>query len=295
MIRSPEVSRLWRPRHQWKHRVSTRLYHWLERRRLIRKGPGTPGNGFAVTRYRLHLPQLPDVLTGLRIVHLSDLHVGTILRPEHLRPIVRMVNDLHADLIVNTGDLIDASNRYLSPVVEATMRLRAPLGVYTVLGNHDHRENPAEIVHAFRMADLPLLMNERMNVDINGLAVAMCGIDFAGRAARMKQFVDTACGGTDDAALRILLSHHPHALDFAAPHNVDLVLSGHTHGGQFVFRQTRPHQTESFGLGNLSFRYAQGHYERGRTHLFVTNGLGGSFPLRFRCPAEVSVLELYPA
>jgi len=291
-IRSPEVASQWQNYNRWKHHVSTRAYRWLERRRLVR---GTPSRGFAVTSHRLNLPKLPEALSGLRIAHISDLHVGTILRIEHLRPIVRMVNDLHADLVVNTGDLIDASNRYLSAVVEATKRLRAPLGVYTVLGNHDHRDNPAEIVHAFHMAELPLLMNDNIDLEVNGHHIALSGIDYAESPQRLGALVAGTCNAVRDPALHILLSHHPHALDFASEYGVDLVLAGHTHGGQMLLRRTRPHRSESFGLGNLAFRYPQGHYQRGHTHLFVTNGLGGSFPIRFRCPAEISVLDLFPA
>ncbi len=289
MIRSIEVDRQWQARHQWKHRVSTRAYHWLQRKRLLR---GAPGEGFVVNTHQLRLPQLPRELRGLRIAHFSDLHVGTILRPEHLDAIVRMVNELEADVIVNTGDLIDSSNRYLSKVVEAMTRLDAPLGVYTVLGNHDHRDNPAEIVHAFHMADLPLLMNDSVRLGVNGRTLALSGIDYAQSGPNLSRLVGRTCSAINDATLHVLLSHHPHALDHAAVHGVDLVLAGHTHGGQFVLRRTRPHKARSVGLGNLAFRYPQGHYQLGNTHLFVTNGLGGSFPVRFRCPAEVSLLEL---
>jgi len=277
--------------HRLRHAVSTRAFRWLSRRTKL---SGCPTKGFAVRTERIRLQRLPANLAGLRIVHISDLHVGTILTPDHLPAIVQAVNDLEADLIVNTGDLIDYSNKYLASIVEATTQMHAPLGVFTVMGNHDHRDNAYEIQHAFRMADLPLLVNEHVMVRCNDHDIAIAGIDFVESDANLHRLVHLTCEGISRDELRILLAHHPHAFEPAQRHGVDLVLSGHTHGGQFVFRNSRTHGRDSIGLGNLKWRYAQGHYQKAMTHLYVTNGLGGSFPLRFRCPAEISVLELHP-
>ena len=277
--------------HRLRHAVSTRAFRWLSRNTRV---TGCPSRGFAVQTHTVQLPRLPADLAGLRIVHLSDLHVGTILTPDHLPAIVDAAKRLQGDLIVNTGDLIDYSNKYLSAVVAATRQLHAPLGVYTVLGNHDHRDSAAEIIHAFRMADLNLLVNEHAMVRCNDHDIAVAGIDFVETDANLHRLVHLTCEGIRRDELRILLAHHPHAFDAARRCGVDLVLSGHTHGGQFVFRQARPADRPSFSLGDLKWRYAQGHYRKGGTHLFVTNGLGGSFPLRFRCPPEISVLELQP-
>lgn len=253
-----------------------------------------PGEQFRVVEHDLHLPGLPADLEGLRIAHLSDLHVGQLLRPDHLPAIMDAVNATGADLIANTGDMLDYSNRYLGEVVEALAKLRAPLGVYSVLGNHDHRDHSGEVVHAFEHAGLNLLVNGYAYAKVHEHTIAIAGIDWAESDENLRLLVNRTCGGLHGDDLRLLLAHHPHALDAAVRHDVDLVLSGHTHGGQFVFRPSRTHERESFGLGNLNFRYPQGHYQRGPTHLFVTNGIGSSFPLRFRCPPEISLLTLHP-
>lgn len=276
-------------RHRLRHAVSTRAFRWLAERRLIR---AVPGERFEVNPHALHLPHLPEGLDGLRIVHLSDLHVGKILTPAHLPAIVEAVNALEADLVAVTGDLLDFSNRYLPDVVEAVGAMRAALGVFTVLGNHDYRESGRQVVRAFRQAELDLLVNDHVTVETDGGTIVVGGIDWAEEDARLQGYVRRTCAGMEAGDLRLLLAHHPHALDFAARCDVDLVLSGHTHGGQVLLRHMRPHARESLGLGNFKWRYPQGHYIRGRTHLFVTNGLGGSFPLRIRCPAEISVLTL---
>lgn len=282
----------WKRYHRVRHALSTRAFGWLARRRMLRCAPG---ERFVVNEQELRLPRLPTDLDGLRIAHVSDLHVGPLMRPEHLPPIVAAINDLGADLIANTGDIVDYSNHYLSPVVGALGKLKAPLGVYHVLGNHDYRDAAAEVVHAFRMADLSMLVNEHVRVEVHSHRLAVAGIDWAERDRSLARLVHRACEGIYGDDLRVLLAHHPHALDAASRHNVDLVLSGHTHGGQVILRKGAAHSPRpSLGLGNLNFRYPQGHYQKGRTHLFVTNGLGGSFPLRFRCPAEINVLRLRP-
>jgi predicted MPP superfamily phosphohydrolase len=282
---------IFKPGHRLRHALSTRAFRWLSRNAEV---SGCPTKGFQIRYETIRLQRLPTNLAGLRIAHLSDLHVGTILTPDHLPAIVEAVNQLQADLIVNTGDLMDYSNRYLTAVVEATRRMAAPLGVYTILGNHDYRDNAFEIVHAFRMADLSLLVNQHVSVKCNGHDIAIAGIDFSEDDHELHRLVNLTCRGIARDELRILLAHHPHAFEAAQRFGVDLVLAGHTHGGQFVFRDSRPHQQTSFGLGNIKWRYAQGHYHQGQTHLHVTNGLGGSFPLRFRCPAEIALLELQP-
>ena len=281
----------WGPGHRLRHAVSTRAFQWLARRKVI---TNRPGEQFRIVEHTLRLPGLPVDLDGLRVAHLSDLHVGRLLRPDHLRPIVDAVNLARPDLIANTGDMLDYSNRYLGEVVDAIARLDAPLGVYSVLGNHDHRDNAAAVARAFQRRGLNLLVNQAAYVHARRHALAVAGIDWAENDHELRRLVHRACGGLHGDDLRLLLAHHPHALDPAQHHGVDLVLSGHTHGGQFVFRKSRTHERESLGLGNLNFRYPQGHYQRGPTHLFVTNGLGSSFPLRFRCPPEVSLLTLRP-
>ncbi len=281
----------WKTHHRLRHRASIKAFRWLSRKNIIK---ARPGERFRIQRHTVRIAGLPGELAGLTIAHLSDLHVGTIIRPEFLPSIVDKINAIGADLIANTGDLIDHDNQYLAPTVEALAGLEAPLGVYHVLGNHDYRDDGPAVIDALRAAQLNVLVNEHHRVAHRGRHIAVAGIDWAQHPVNIAHLVDHACGQANGDDFKLLLAHHPHALDPAAEHGVHLVLAGHTHGGQFVFRKNR-HGRESIGLGNFKFRYAQGHYTRHRTHLYVTSGLGGSFPLRFRCPAEVGVLELHPA
>lgn len=278
----------WTRRHPL-HEATSRALGWLVRRRLLKQ---CPGEVFQVRIHALKLPTLPANFPPLRIVHVSDWHVGHLFTPDHLPAVVEAINSLDADLIALTGDFLDYTNRHLTRVIEAVRELRAPLGVYSVLGNHDYMDNGPEVIHAFRMADLNLLLNEHVIIDHGKHQVAVAGIDWANDDANLARLIDHTCDPIHGDEIRILLAHHPHALDAAAQHGVHLVLSGHTHGGQVLFRPGKTNGRKSLGLGNVTFRYPQGHYARGNTHLFVTTGLGSAVPVRIRCPAEISVLEV---
>lgn len=262
----------------------------LSRGRLARP---KPGRDFKVTSNTVNLPALPDALTSLSIAHLSDPHVGDLLTPAHLPAIVDATNAIGADLIAVTGDFIDFSNDVLPDVIDAMRQFRAPLGCWFVLGNHDYLDNADEVKAAFADAELNLLLNEAAHVEHAGHRIAIGGIDWSHTAAHLMRDVRATASAmdTDDADLSLLLAHHPHAFDTARSLGIDLTLSGHTHGGQFLISKKRG-KKGSIGLANLAFRYTKGLYENAGSHLHVTTGVGSWFPWRFRCPAEITRLEL---
>ena len=271
-----------------RHLALTKLPIWLSRGRLARRRPG--GN-FQVTRRALDLPNLPDELCGLRVAHLSDPHVGELVTPEHLSAAVQAVNDLNCDLIVATGDYIDLSNSYLPAVIAAFRRLRAPLGVFFVLGNHDHIDDVRALSRAFREARLDLLVNGVAVRSCRGRTIGIAGIDWAKKRRELEALVHRTVRHLPRCDLRLLLAHHPHAFDAACDCAVDLTLSGHTHGGQVVLADGRSRRG-SISLTSLTNRYPRGLYSRGPHRLHVSSGVGSWFPLRFRCPAEITELEL---
>ena len=260
---------------------------WLLRKRL---GRTLKAEQFDTIARTVDLPHLPDGLCGLKITHLSDLHVGKLLTPEHLPNVVEATNALAGDIIAITGDFIDFSNDYLDPVIDAVRQLDAPAGVYCVLGNHDHLDDVKALTRAFDKAGIELLVNRAVTVDCEGHRVAVGGIDWTARQRSLDRWVRGVADGMGGAELRLLLSHHPHAFDASCRNGVDLTLSGHTHGGQMVFN--RKDGGDRLSLSSLSCRYTRGLYQRGRHRLFVSPGVGSWFPWRFRCPAEISLLEL---
>jgi hypothetical protein len=286
MLDYPGASRL-----RLRHAAATRAFGWLSRRRVIRT---LPGEHFRRVDHRVPLPHLPKALDGLRICHLTDLHVGRILTADHLPRIVDTANGAEADLIVVTGDLLDNDNAPLNALTKAMAQLHAPLGVYFVLGNHDYRENVGHLISAFDSHGLVLLINQVVQLTHHDRRIAIGGIDWEASDRRTDRLVNRLARHMPQADLNILLAHHPHAFDAAAEHGFDLTLSGHTHGGQMLLRRHCDQRLRpSLGLGNLKWRYPQGLYARNGARLFVSNGVGGSFPLRLRCPAEISILHLH--
>jgi hypothetical protein len=242
----------------------------------------------------LAMPSLPDALDGLRITHLSDLHVGTLIPPSRLPGLIAAANGLHGDLIAVTGDFIDLKHDVLDKVIEALRRLKAPLGVFLVPGNHDYLENGPELVRQFRKAGLALLVNQTVCVQHRGCTVLVAGIDYADEPRQLAHLVRNTMRRAADGhkpGLRVLLSHHPDAFDAAGSHGIDLTLSGHTHGGQLLLFKHRGAKG-SLSLGSLAFQYPRGLYRRGQRYLYVTSGVGSWFPWRLRCPAEIALLTL---
>jgi uncharacterized protein len=223
----------------------------------------------------------PRDFDGLRIAHLSDIHFGHLLGEERLMQAIEAVRALPSDLIAITGDLVDLSAREAPLLFERLALLKARLGVFVVLGNHDHLDHPRAIVRGARDAGLIPLIDESVRAGgRDGLRVA--GIDWAKSipacSARLRR-----CGlGRAD----LLLAHNPKAFVAAEERGIPLTLSGHTHGGQVARRGNRRH--------NLVFtqRLSAGHYEVRDSHLYVTNGVGAWFPLRVNCPPEIAFIEM---
>ena len=238
----------------------------------------------AIERQQVYLRRLPKALDGLRIVHLSDFHYGPIVNPSHLKRAVEAANDLRPDLIALTGDYISSDRSYAAPCAELVGRLRARYGVFAVLGNHDHWTDAALIADLFRAEGIRVLLNEGLRVDLSGESLWLAGVNDTMVGL---EDLPLALAGSSDDEMRLLLAHNPIILRRAARAGVDLVLSGHTHGGQVTLR---PEKNRS---GRPRRRLLRGLGRRGNTQIYVTRGLGTVvLPIRYGCPPEVSVLEL---
>lgn len=238
----------------------------------------------AIERQQIYLRRLPKALDGLRIVHLSDLHYGPLANLEHLKRAVEAANDLRPDLIALTGDYISHDRAYAAPCAELVGHLRARYGVYAVLGNHDHWTDAALISDLFRAEGIRMLVNEGMRLDIDDSSFWLAGVD-----DKMVGLEDLplALAGSVDGEFKLVLAHNPIILRRAARAGVDLVLSGHTHGGQVTLR------SEKSRTGRPRRRLLRGLARSGNTQIYVSRGLGTVvLPIRYGCPPEVSLLEL---
>jgi len=238
----------------------------------------------AIERQEVFLRKLPGALDGFRIVQLSDLHYGPLVDPRHLERAIAVANDLRPDLIALTGDYISQERIYAAPCAELVGQLKARCGVYAVLGNHDHWTDAKLIADLFRAEGVRMLINQGVRIDTSGEAFWLAGVDDTMVGL---EDLSLSLAGARDEEFKLLLAHNPTILRRAARAEVDLVLSGHTHGGQVTIR---PEKNRS---GRPRRRMLRGLGRRANTQIYVTRGLGTVIlPIRYGCPPEVSLLEL---
>ena len=245
-----------------------------------------------VTRRTLVFSDLPAGLDGLRIAHLSDVHAGIHMSGEKMAAIVAQTNALGADLILQTGDMIDISQSFIPDYVRAFRDLHAPLGVVTCLGNHDRYTGEDAVIKGVREAGQVFVKNGVHVIERGGGALALVGIDDP-RNWRADDPQDDdlaqALRQTPPAteAFRILLAHRPGAFDGAAPQGIPLTLAGHIHGGQFYL------PVIGWSPGRLITKYVMGHFTKGSSQLYVSRGIGVvGVPLRVFVPPEIGLFEL---
>ena len=244
---------------------------------------------FRVRRFVLPIAGLPSDLHGLTITQISDLHVGRFTSGRVLRDVVRVVNELRADLVLLTGDLINDALIDLDRGLDLVRSMQARYGVYLIEGNHDLIENGPEFERRVKNSGIPFLLDESIVIKIRGASLQLLGLSWTrareNRDAAIATAVNHLLNQRQPESFPILLAHHPHAFDAAAAASVPLTLAGHTHGGQLMLN-------DQYGFGPALFRYWSGLYSKGTSKLVVSNGVGNWFPLRVRAPAELLHLTL---
>lgn len=239
-------------------------------------------------RVEVPVEGLPESLRGLKLVHLSDLHLGGFVSDARLRRIARHAAKLGGDAVVVTGDIVDRDASHARRAGEILASIPAPLGVYACLGNHDHYAGARKVAADLTAAGVTVLMNRGARLGRGGNSIWLCGIDdisFGGHD------LDAALAGRPAGMPAVLLSHNPNFFPVAARAGVALTLSGHTHGGQFGVLWLH----RALSLARLITRYVAGLYNIGASHLYVSRGAGLVMPLRVGARPEVTLLELVPA
>jgi predicted MPP superfamily phosphohydrolase len=248
---------------------------------------------FRLRRMQLRIADLPKKLDGLRIAHISDLHVGRYTRPGVLARLVSAVNQLQADLVLFTGDLIDYSLDDLPLGIDTLRGMNPGSGMFLIEGNHDLIQDPDEFDNRVRDAGQRLLIDEAMTIEARGERVQLLGARWGAATGDRRKIspraltesVEKLAAMRDPQAFPILMVHHPNAFDAAATAGFPLVLSGHTHGGQIML-------SKSIGFGPMFYRYWSGWYEKENSQIVVNNGIGNWFPLRINAPAEIIEITL---
>jgi predicted MPP superfamily phosphohydrolase len=232
---------------------------------------------------------LEPALQGLRIVQITDLHIGPTIRASYVRRVVRMANALDADLVALTGDLVDGAVERLARQVEPLAELRAAARVFYVPGNHEYYSGAGPWLAHFRSLGFEVLLNEYATVSIRGARIIVGGV-LDPAAARVLGPLhvprpDLAAGCGEDAAFRLLLAHNPKLAPLAQAAGFDLQLSGHTHAGQFF--------PWTLAVRFIHAPHAAGLSRSGRMWVYVSAGSGTwGPPLRLGSEPELTLLRI---
>ncbi len=264
--------------------------------------------GWRILTNQLSFDNLPNAFDGLRIVQISDLHLGSFNKNfEPMKEAVEMINELNPDYIVFTGDLVNADPAEAEPWVAIFQGLKAKLGKFSVLGNHDYGwgeavtdeekiKNSNGVAEINRKMGFNILLNEHKILEKDGDKIGLVGVENWGYSKEgwfpTKGDYKKSIEGMEDVPFKILLSHDPTHWDhhILEKEDVDLTLAGHTHGGQMGVRIPGLFEISA---AKLFYKRFAGLYKQGNQHLYVNRGMGFLiFPGRVGMPPEITLHEL---
>ena len=248
----------------------------------------------SVERHTIRLSRLADSFYGLKIIQLSDFHFAEFTEPYFIQDIVDHVNRLQPDVVFLNGDYVTdgflfsnaRTRQFAYSCVEILSKIQCPIR-YAVLGNHDSTFAKPAVIDALKVHKITLLNNRYEPLERDGRRLWIGGTDDAlYERMRLDDAIPPASHRDNEPVL--LMVHEPDVLPVVARRNVDLMLSGHTHGGQ-----VRLPFLPALHLPQLGRKYVEGLFRLGRTQLYVNRGVGTvDLPFRFNCPPEIAVLTL---
>lgn len=267
---------------------------------------------FKIHQIPFYSKKIPEAFNGLKIVQLSDMHLGSWVSINKLKEVVEMINALQADIFVFTGDLVDYRTDEAYPFAEILQQIKVRLGKFSVLGNHDYGEyfpwdnqedkmqDHENMISFHQSVGWDLLLNESRVINIRGQEIQLTGVENWGDRGRFTKRGDLekAMKNVRDVPFRILLSHDPshweyHTLNF--PELFDLTLAGHTHGGQFGIEWG----AMKWSIVQVAYKRWAGMFEENNSisgekqYLYVNRGIGTiGFPGRVGIQPEITLIEL---
>jgi len=264
---------------------------------------------YKIRRTKISLPNLPASFDGLKIIQISDVHAGSFFNKTAVMGGVEMIMNERADMIFFTGDLVNNEAKEMKNWVNVFDKIKAPLGVYSTLGNHDYgdykqwttelekRKNLQDLISIHKNMGWNILMNEHKIIKQGGDQIAILGVENWGKGDRWPKYgrLNQAHENTQDAAVKLLLSHDPSHWDAQVRtlyKDIDVMFAGHTHGFQFGI------ELGDFRWSPSQYVYKQwaGLYKNENQQLYVNRGFGYlGFPGRVGMPPEISVFELKKA
>jgi predicted MPP superfamily phosphohydrolase len=249
--------------------------------RTLLRLPGNESLRPRLERLTAEIPGLPAELDGLTLLHLTDLHLAPCYQREFFEAVMDAAAALEPDLVLLTGDVVEHPEAvaWIAPLLG---RVRGRLGGFAIVGNHDFRHGERDVRRGIAAAGYDDVDGRWTTVEAGGTLIAIGGTS-APWGPRLEPT------GMPEAGLRIVLSHSPDQFPrVAAWDAVDLLLCGHNHGGQIRLPLIGPLLVPSVH----SRRYDRGLFRRGRTLMYVGQGLGAKHPIRWNCPPELTRIEL---
>lgn len=264
---------------------------------------------YTTHRVRVVLPNLPAEFNGLKIIQISDIHSGSFSSTSHLEDAVKLIMQHEADVIFFTGDLVNNEATEMQPFMNVLNQLKAPLGVFSTLGNHDYgdyvswdtpeakQQNLRDLKQVHEQLGWRLLMNEHVALTKGTASIALLGVENWGGNLNFPKYGDLkkAHTGTENYPVKLLLSHDPsHWNKQVTPQfpDIDITFSGHTHGFQMGI------EIPGFKWSPSKYFYKEwaGLYKNENQYIYVNRGLGFlGYPGRVGISPEITVMELYNA
>jgi len=244
-----------------------------------------------ITRLDIKVTNLPDNFENLTITQISDLHSGRFVNFELIKKSVKMVNELNSDIVMITGDFIEKfyyREEHIRPCMQELALIQPNEGVYAVLGNHDHRRDPEKITEELQKVGICVLRNENKRLRRGNSAIRILGVD---DLVMEKDDMEKTLDGVSRHEVKILMSHSPDIAENHKLRGIDLILSGHTHGGQICFPLIGAPQTRI--VSAYGQKYISGLVQYNDIQIYVNRGIGSGFPpARFMCKPEITVFTL---
>lgn len=264
---------------------------------------------YQVKEIKLPISKLPSAFKGLKIAQISDLHVGSFFNRRAVEGGIEMILDQKPDLVFFTGDLVNYDSSEIEAYFSLLQKIKAPLGVYSVLGNHDYGEyrrwknpkdkthNLAQMLHAHKALGWNLLVDAHQYLELDGEKIAILGVGNWGIRGRSSKYgkLEKAYAGSAEAPVKLLLSHDPshwraHIWNYP---DIQATFSGHTHGMQMGLE----YGPIRWSPVQYIYEHWAGLYQEKSQLLYVNRGFGYAdvFPVRVGMPPEITIFELLPA
>ncbi|MFN6089934.1 MAG: metallophosphoesterase [Cyclobacteriaceae bacterium] len=259
---------------------------------------------YRIRKVAIKLPNLPKAFDGIKIAQLSDIHSGSFWNKTAVKGGIEMILQEKPDAIFFTGDLVNNESSEVKEYMDVFNKLRAPLGVFSITGNHDYgdykswgskeakQQNFKDLITAHKELGFDLLLNEKRFLELGGEKLAILGVENWGTRFSKHGILDKAYLGTEEASVKLLLSHDPTHWDAQVRptyRDIDVMFAGHTHGAQF-----------GVNIGDFTWTPVQhvyrqwgGLYQEDSQYLYVNRGFGYlGYPGRVGMPPEITIFEL---